>query len=291
MKTKWLCLLLIIMLFPGCAAAEKRVVNLVAAPDSEWAFEEGAEILEVYFPPLKGADACILRMGNQVVMVDAATAGQRERVAATMQEVGIDHIDLAFNTHPHDDHIEGFQFVPNVAPMSWMVIAFAENINNHMIKTLKAMKEQNIPVYRASDGARFRLGNAEVLVIQKTENWFSMNDRSAMLLIQLGECRLLLTADVERDAQNLLLKACPELLEADIFKYPHHGVTRAGWNFIKHIDAELAVITNEREKTASASEDAENKMLPLLYTGDGMIRLRTDGHIWVVDQWQPEALQ
>lgn len=286
MKTKWLCLLIVCVLLPGMASAAGRVINLVATPESEWAFEENAELLEVYFPPVKGADACLLRMGNQVIMVDAATPGQRQRVVAAIREAGIDHIDLGFNTHPHDDHIGGFWFVPEIVPLSWLVVTFPENANHHMINTLKTMNEQRIPVWRTGDGACFKLGKAKVLVIQKAEKWFSENDRSAMLLVQLGECKLLLTGDVERDAQNLLLKACPELLDADIFKYPHHAVTRAGWNFIKHIDAELAVITNDREKTKSAAEDAEKKMLPLLYTGEGMVRLRTDGNIWVVDQWQ-----
>jgi len=291
MKKKWLCFLMICVILPGCVMAESRVVNLVVNPNAEWAFDEGAEILEVYFPPLKGADACILRMGNQVVMVDAGTAGQRQRVAAAMQEAGIDHVDLAFNTHPHDDHIEGFEFVPYAVPLKWLVIAFPENANAHMKKTLEVMKELGIPVWRAQDGARFKLGAAEVRVIQKTEHWFSMNNQSAMLLVHFGDCKLLLTADVEIDAQNLLVKTCPELLDADIFKYPHHGVTRAGWNFIKHIDAELAIVTNERARTQTASDDAEEKMLSLLYTGEGMVRLRTDGKIWVVDQWELNVLQ
>jgi len=291
MKMRWLCLLMICMLLANCAFAEKRVVNLVADPEAEWSFGEGAEILEVYFPPLIGADACILRMGNQVLMVDAGTSGQRQRVAAAIQEAGIDHVDLGFNTHPHDDHIEGFWHLPDVVPLAWLVTAFPQNANFRMIKTVRLMKEKGIPVYRASDGTRFKLGEAEVQIIQKTESWFTANNRSAMLRIQFGGCKLLLTADVELAAQNLLVKTCPELLEADVFKYPHHGVTKAGWNFIKHIGAELAVITNDRNSTKAAAEDAEKKMLPLLYTGEGMVRLRTDGNIWVADQWMPAALQ
>ena len=144
MKTRWLCILMICMLLPGCAAGG-RVINLTAAPDAEWAFEEGAEILEVYFLPVIGADACILRMGNQVVMVDAATTGQRQRVADALRAAGIDHIDLGFNTHPHDDHIEGFWHLPADVPLSLLVTAFPQNTNYRMLKTVRLMKEKGVP--------------------------------------------------------------------------------------------------------------------------------------------------
>lgn len=254
-------------------------------------FEEGAEILEVYFPPVKGADACILRMGDEVMMVDAATVGQRQHVAAAMKETGIDHVDIGFNTHPHDDHVAGFQHVPDVVPMGRFVITFPEDINNHMKNTVKVMREKGIPVEYAADGDCFTLGAAELKVIQKTESWFSMNNSSAMLMVQLGDCKLLLAADVELDAQNLLLKTCPEWLDADVFKYPHHGVDKAGWNFLEHISAELSVITNGRYSVKNTRKDAEKKELPLVYTDEGMVRLHTDGNIWVVDQWELDGLE
>ena len=33
-------------------------------------------------------------------------------------------------------------------------------------------------------------------------------------------------------------------------------------------------------------KDAKKRRLPLVFTGDGLVRLRTDGQIWVVDQWK-----
>lgn len=278
-------LLVMLLAIPALVLAEGRVINLTADPEAPWSFAEDASILEVVFPPVKGADACILRMGDEVIMVDAATAGQRDKVAATLAQMSVDRINTGFNTHPHDDHIVGFQYVPKAAKLDRLMITFPEDANKHMQNTLKVMDELCIPVEHAADGDVLSLGDATLTVIQKTESWFSENNCSAMLMIQLGECSLLLAADVELDGQNLLLKTCPEALDADILKYPHHGVAKAGWNFLKHVSPELAVITNGRYNIKNVRKDSEKRGIPLVYTDEGVVRLRTDGRIWVVDQW------
>ena len=284
-------LLLLLLLLPALAMADGRVISLIHNPDAPWAFADGAPVLEVIFPPVKGADAAILRMGDEVMMVDAATAGQRELVAITLREMGVDHIDVAFNTHPHDDHIVGFQYVPDVVPVGSLVITFPEDHNHHMKNTLRVMHERGIPVAHAQDGDVFRVGQAELEVIQRTEGWFSDNNKSAMLMVRYGGCSLLMAADVELDGQNLLLNTAPEILDADILKYPHHGVAKAGWNFLKHVSPELAVITNKRYSVKTTRKDLDKRRIPQAYTFDGIVRLRTDGNIWVVDQWMPEGVE
>lgn len=286
MLKRMLATLVLLCLLPAFAFAEEAsvVINLVADPQAEWAFEEGTEILEVCFPPVRGADACILRLGDRVMLIDAATVGQHDRVAAALRYLGIDHVDTGFNTHPHDDHIGGFDVLYQAATMGELYITFPEDANNNMKNTLRAMAEQNIPVKTAADGDLLPFGDVRLEVIKRDVYWFAENDCSAMIRLDYGDRSLLLTADVDRDGQNNLLDTAPEKLDVDIFKYPHHGVRPAGWNFLKHMSAELTVITNSRSRVKDTRKDAERRDIDLLYTSDGMVRMRTDGHIWVVDQ-------
>ncbi len=277
-----MALLLALALLPACACAEKRVYDLTAG-DEPPPFAPDARLLEVYFAPERGADACVLRMGDDVVLVDAGTVGQRRRLFATLKEIGVDHVDVGFNTHPHDDHIGGFQRLAEVATMDRFVITFPKTHNNQMMNTLRILREQNIPIETMEDGDVLRIGRAEAQIIQRKVFWFSDNNRSAMLRVTYGECSLLLAADVEIDGQNELLKT-PQLLPADILKYPHHAVTKAGWKFLAHVAPELAVVTSWHERSQYAARDARKRGIPMLFTEDGMIRLRTDGLIWVVDQ-------
>ena len=280
---------MILCLLPVYASAEENtqsvVIDLVNHPEAEWAFEEGAEILEVVFPPVQGADACILRLGDNVMMIDSATPGQHARVAAALEWMGITHVDTGFNTHPHDDHIGGFDVLYQAATLGELYITFPEDANNNIKRTLRAMEEQNIPVKKAADGDLLPFGDVKLEVIKRDVSWFTENDRSAMIRLDYGERSLLLTADVDRDAQNNLLETAADKLDVDIFKYPHHGVRPAGWNFLKHMSPELTVITNKRYSVKEARKDAEKRGITPLYTANGLVRLRTDGYIWVVDQF------
>jgi len=281
-----LALMVFLCLLPVMAFAQEAgvVIDLVNHPDTPWAFEEGAQILEVYFPPVQGADACILRMNDQVILVDAATRGQHHRVAAALAYLGITHVDTGFNTHPHDDHIGGFDFLHQAATLGELIITFPEDANTAMETSLRIMREQGVPVRRVGNGELLPFGDVRLEVIQMDDFWLNENCRSAMLRLEYGERSLLLTADVGNDAQNLLLERVPEKLSADIFKYPHHAVDPAGWNFLKHIGAEMTVITNSRSRVAAARKDAQWRGVSQAYTCYGMVRLLTDGHIWVVDQ-------
>ena len=284
MLKRLFALVMLLAFLPACALGEGYVINLIQKPDAQWAFREGVPILEMFFPPVKGADACIVRMGDEVMMIDAATVGQRARVKAALEYAQVDRVNVAFNTHPHDDHIVGFQYVPETAAIDKMIITFPEDANFHMESTLDVMRAMGVPVETVGNGDVLRMGEVEMEVIQSSTSWFSDNNRSAMLKIRYGDRTILMAADVELDGQNELLKTRPEILKADILKYPHHGVAIAGWNFLKHVGAEVAVITHSRYSTKNVRKDAKKRRLPLVFTGDGMIRLRSDGEIWVVDQ-------
>lgn len=280
-------LLLCVLLVPGWALAQ-RVFHVADDPQAQKLFQTDMPVLEVYFPQLKGADACILRIGNEVIVVDAATSGQYPMVAKVLQDLGITEIKTAFNTHPHDDHIQGFELIWQDAKVHEFLYVFPEDANNNMKNALNVMKEQGVPARRVDDGYVMMLGDAKLEVIRREEKWFNENNRSAMLKVTYGDCTLLLAADVELDGQNALLDTTPEILKADILKYPHHGVDKAGWNFLKHVGAELAVITNSRYNVKVTRKDAEKRDLPLIYTSNGVIRLQCDGQMWLVDQLPKE---
>ncbi len=267
---------------------ERHVINLIDDPDAEYAFQEGVTLLEVYFPEIFGADACIMRFGNETMLIDAATVGQAPIVMETMARLGVDHLNIAFNTHPHDDHIMGFQQLPEDMPVDKFVIAFPEDENRQMRTTLRVIRERNIPIERVKNGSEMMLGDVRMVVMQKDFTSYTINNRSAALMVFYGDRRLLMAADIETHAQGSLNKKPPEFgLKADILKYPHHGVAKAGWKFLDNVDAELAIVTSKLVSIKDTVADSEKRGLPLVSSVPGTVRLRTDGVIWVVDRIEP----
>lgn len=64
-------LLVYLCLIPCFSRAESSIVNLIDHPNAEYAFREGATILEVVFPRVHSSDCAVLRFGDDVMMIDA----------------------------------------------------------------------------------------------------------------------------------------------------------------------------------------------------------------------------
>lgn len=207
--------------------------------------------------------------------------------------MGVDHIDTAYNSHPHDDHIDGFPYVDEYCPIGKMILTFDEDYDKHMKTVVAYCNEQGIPIEHASDGDVLTMGpNGEVTmrVIQRqgTKSW-TTNDRSAMLLIQYGERTILFTGDVENRAQKSYYTELPECgLKADILKYPHHGQVKLANEFLAAIDPELVFMNGGSAVMEGAQTYLKKKKIPYLVGYDGLTRMRTDGSIWVVDYLHEE---
>lgn len=284
---RMLALLTVLLLCMPCLAAGAApcIIDRTAAPEAAYSFREGVPLLEVVFPAIEGCDAFILRCGDATMLVDCGTNVQAANVAAMLDSLGISNVQHAFNTHPHNDHITGFQFLPEHIALERFYITFPDDWNSTMRSTVKHIRQKNIPVETVGDGYVFRLGEATATVIQRAKKNFATNDRSAMLMVRYGRRSLLLSADVELAAQNELLRNPPEGgLKADVLKYPHHGVAKAGWNFFAQVDPELCIVTSKLKQIPETVKDCKKKEVPLISTAHTPLLLRTDGEIWVLEE-------
>ncbi len=276
--------------------AEGSVVNLIAAPEAVYAFNEDATILEIVFPRVYSSDCAILRFGDETMMIDGSLAAEKmqERVRHARSAMGGDHIDVAFNSHPHRDHICGFPEVHKVAPIAKLLLTFPEDFNDEIADVSAAMREGGVTVEHVGDGDRLTLGaNGEVTmdVMQRNErsDW-TLNDRSAMLLITYGERTILFTGDVENRAQkSYALDPPPCGLKADILKYPHHGLTPPVKGFFAEVSPELAFLNGAANVMDQSKRYLKKREIPFLFSYKGLTRMRTDGSIWVVDYLEEPA--
>ena len=291
MKRLIALLMLLCLLSPAALAEETQVVyNRTKNLTEEYVFPEDTPILEIFFPRVFSSDCAILRFGEETMMIDASTLNKRmqNRIQTALWSVGIDHIDVAFNSHPHDDHIDGFVPVDAHTPIGQMVLTFEEDFDSHMKTVVKYCNEQGIPIVHVGDGDVLTMGpNGEVTmrVIQRndTGKW-KANDRSAMLLIQYGERTILFAGDVENRAQKSYYTTVPEGgIKADILKYPHHGQVKLDDRFLELIDPEFVFMNGASGVMDAAKKYLNKHKIPFIIGYDGLTRMRTDGSIWVVD--------
>lgn len=282
---------MVLLLLPAFSLAEApTIIDRTGNLTEEYQFPEGTPILEIVFPRVYSSDCAILRFGYDVMMIDASTATDemQERIQSALLSMGVKYIDLAFNSHPHDDHINGFPRVEEFRPIGCLMLAFEEDYDENMIRVVDYFNSQEIPIEHVSDGDVFYLGpqeDVEIRVLQRNDSGtWEANNRSAMLHIQYGERSILFTGDVENHAQRSFGENPPEGgFRADILKYPHHGQVKLHDPFLEQIDPQLAILTGANQVMEGGKNYLNKKKIPYLISYTGLIRLRTDGQIWVVD--------
>ncbi len=289
---KRLLSLLIALLLPLCALAEGEpvIIDRTGNLTEEYKFPEDTPILEIVFPRVYSSDCAIVRFGYDTMMIDASTATDemQSRVRSALRSMGVDYIDIAFNSHPHDDHINGFIPVAEYYPIGRLVLAFEEDANAEMKKVVEYYNAHDIPIEHVEDGEVFYMGSEEevtIRVLQRNDSGtWEPNNRSAMLHIQFGDRSILFSGDVENHAQRSFGENPPaEGLKADILKYPHHGQVKLHDPFFDAIDPELVFMNGANQVMEGAKNYLKKRKVSYLIGYEGLTRLRTDGKVWVVD--------
>ena len=240
---------LILLLFPLCACAEEQpvIINLVEDASQDYRFEEDAPLLEIVFPRVISSDCAILRFEDQVMMIDSSTRSEKmnNRIQTACQTIGVDHIDIAYNSHPHNDHIDGFPDINEQIPIGKLITTFPSDFDFHIKQVTDYMNEHDIPVERVYDGDVMTLGESGAVtltVIQELHESWPLNDQSAMLMVQYGDRRILFAGDNENRSQKYYIENPPACgLNADILKYPHHGQVRLNNDFLALISPRARV--------------------------------------------------
>ena len=272
------------------------VIDRINQPDQWKELEPDPNVqwLEIWIPSIRDADAALILYDGQAWMLDCGDRKMGERAAEMLQELGITQIDKMVNSHPHHDHIEGFQFILQVARVKELAVCFPDNTTEAGANAVQMCKDRDIPVTRYTHGDEFSMGDGKVKWIfwQNTDTSKSnVNNRSAITKITYGERSILMLADLEYLGQKYMLELVgPEALKTDIFKYPHHGKQAMKESFFEALEAQLAVVTNYQNKE-EARTYLGYKHFPIVYVNrnDVYTHLVTDGKYWFVEYVQQQG--
>ena len=254
---------------------------------ADFHFDADAQLLEIWMPDIRDADAAILLYGGDTWMIDCGDERAAKRLVLLMKQLGIQKIDRLFNSHPHHDHLGGLRMTAEAAEIGELLICFPEDSTVHMQDALAFASEAGIRVSHYGDEDHFSMGDGAVTlhIWQKSQEGLTMNDLSAQTMVRYGERTMLFTADAEKPAQRLLLaEAGAERLKADILKYPHHGKLTMEDAFLNAVGPQIAVITNYRG-FGESWRYLRAKGIGMVYTNRDrlFLHLVTDGVRWLCE--------
>ena len=291
MMKRMLCALLALLMGMTMAFAEDAttddappvLVDRINSPDTDadFAFAQDAALFEVLCPQILNCDAILLRCGGETMLVDCATQGQAARIIDMCAQLNITHIDRVVNTHPHEDHIGGFRDLIKVIDVDELWLCFPADYNEHSEKAVGFAEKAGISVHYYADGDTLTLGGAAIEVWKLDEG--KLNDCSAQFFITYGERTLLMAADLESAGQKQLLALKGDALDADILKYPHHGLEKLNVEYMEAVSPLFLFVTNNLRNT-DGRKYIQRSGIANAYTVPGFVYLSTDGMTWVADR-------
>ena len=288
---KLFAVLLCLLLLPGFSspAQAQQAIPKVTLNDESILPESSQDGFALYVMPLLGADCMLLSVNGRWMLVDMGKKNDFPVIKAVLDRLEVKKVDIAFNTHPHSDHIGSMALLAQEVEVGRFFTVYPEDFSGDSIlqrSTMKHLKAAGIPVETMMDGSRFSLGEAQFIVMKTTHQ--NVNGSSAMLHVQFGETSFLLAADVNRSAQNRLAVNYGEQLKADVLKYPHHGQEKLDQGFMEAVSPEFALITHGSLNTMEAQKWLDSYEVPFLFASWGVITAFSDGQIITLYQEMTE---
>ncbi|MBI3071082.1 MAG: DNA internalization-related competence protein ComEC/Rec2 [Deltaproteobacteria bacterium] len=212
--------------------------------------------VRVTFLAVGQGDSTLIEFPNGAVMlVDAGGSllGD-DRVGARvvvpyLRRNRISRVDWAIVTHPHNDHASGLTAVVKSVKVG-EVWANGQPWEGSALERLRReLDAREIPVrvpppIPPCDHSEFWICLVHPITPRGTPNFFddlSVNSNSLVFRLSIGALRLLLTGDIERDAELDLAESRIDL-RAEILKVPHHGSrTSSTYKFLRAVRPTVAI--------------------------------------------------
>ncbi|MGH3425218.1 MAG: ComEC/Rec2 family competence protein, partial [Nocardioidaceae bacterium] len=187
-------------------------------------------------------DATVLNAGDgRAVVVD--TGPDPRPVDRCLRELGIGRIPVVVLTHGHADHVGG---LPGVLR--------GRRVGEIDVGPTGGPAPPDVPTRTVEYGETRRVGPLSWTVIGPADSLgttepvdpdsegSAVNNASVVMLVEVRGARLLLTGDIEPEAQEELLRAWPDL-HADVLKVPHHGSARQDPELFETLGARFGTLS------------------------------------------------
>ena len=188
-------------------------------------------------------DALVINLGDGAgLVVDAGP--DAALVDRCLDRLGITQVPLLVLTHFHADHVGGLLGVLDDRSVESVLVSPLREPAEQVDRV--AQELDGIHVADATVGQTGRWGDASWRVLWPGDlvdgEGSAANNASVVLLVEVSGVTLLLSGDIEPEAQEALLGA-GEIPRVDVLKIPHHGSKYQDTAFLEAVGGRVAVIS------------------------------------------------
>jgi competence protein ComEC len=233
-------------------------------------------------------DALVLHAGpGSGIVVDAGP--DPAAVDHCLRRLGIDTIPLLVLTHFHADHVDGIAGVLDGRRVRAVETTRLADPPAGVREVDAAAARDRLVPSTAAYGTTRTVGAVTLRVLWPLPDsptigpgdGSTANEASVVLLAEVRGVRLLLTGDVEPEGQAVLARLLPGL-HVDVLKVPHHGSRYQDLDFLRSLDAPVALVSVGADN--DYGHPSPETLVPLQRSGARVLRTDLDGDLAVVER-------
>mgnify|MGYP004453575087 CR=1 FL=1 len=158
---------------------------------------------------------------------------------------GITKLDYILISHFDSDHATGVAQILGKIDVSSIILTRQLEENDIYRHILSIAKEKKIKLIYVKEGDVLKIGGIKISIIHPENKLMinnPMNNNSIVCKVEYNSFSMLLTGDIEMEAEELILRKNINL-KADVLKVAHHGSkTSTTGEFLKAINPKVALI-------------------------------------------------
>lgn len=160
---------------------------------------------------------------------------------------GLDSLDYVLATHADADHIDGLNDVVNNFAVRGALVGRTPMNDPEYARFAQNIADTSTPVFVIESGDKISIGGVSIEVLwpnaSRELNAPSRNNDSVVLRIAFGSRAILMTGDIEKEAERELVSSAGDL-RADVIKVPHHGSRTSSIDaFVRACHSSVAIIS------------------------------------------------
>ena len=171
----------------------------------------------------------------------------KEELKAYLDSQGVDDLEYAVFTHPHEDHIGGAEMVMETYDVKRVVIPDYDHDTKLYANVLEAIDQSGAETIYAEPGNEFKVGELSCTILSPiSDAGDNPNDASVTIRAEYGETSVLFTGDAEVKSEKEMIQkfGLTGELDCDLIKVGHHGSTTSSSEaFLKAVTPDVAIIS------------------------------------------------